>query len=92
MMIRGLPMENLWMQKRRRDLAGTVAFRTRWSTRSSPSAVRHGCDRRQEGHCRDDDRCHRSTGEQLDDVNIRYQITLPDRGHETTSGLLSYTL
>src|SRR3981189_2412712 len=26
MMIRGLPMENLWMQKRRRDLAGDVAF------------------------------------------------------------------
>src|SRR3981189_3186742 len=26
MMIRGLPMENLWMQKRRRDLAGDAAF------------------------------------------------------------------
>src|ERR1700723_750043 len=26
MMIRGLPLENLWMQKRRRDLAGDVAF------------------------------------------------------------------
>ena len=26
MMIRGLPMENLWMQKRRRDLAADVAF------------------------------------------------------------------
>jgi len=26
MMIRGLPMENLWMQKRRRDLAQDVTF------------------------------------------------------------------
>ena len=35
----------------------------------------------------------RSTGEQLDDVNIRYQInTFLIAGHETTSGLLSYTL
>src|ERR1700756_3697296 len=35
----------------------------------------------------------RATGEQLDDVNIRYQInTFLIAGHETTSGLLSYTL
>jgi cytochrome P450/NADPH-cytochrome P450 reductase len=35
----------------------------------------------------------RSTGEQLDDVNIRYQInTFLIAGHETTSGLLSCTL
>src|SRR5262249_29286907 len=35
----------------------------------------------------------RSTGEQLDDVNISYQInTFLIAGHETTSGLLSYTL
>ena len=35
----------------------------------------------------------RVTGEQLDDVNIRYQInTFLIAGHETTSGLLSYTL
>ena len=26
MMIRGLPLENLWMQKRRRDIAGDIAF------------------------------------------------------------------
>jgi len=32
----------------------------------------------------------RATGEQLDDVNIRYQInTFLIAGHETTSGLLS---
>jgi cytochrome P450/NADPH-cytochrome P450 reductase len=35
----------------------------------------------------------RSTGEQLDDVNIRYQInTFLIAGHETTSGLLSYAI
>jgi cytochrome P450/NADPH-cytochrome P450 reductase len=35
----------------------------------------------------------RSSGEQLDDVNIRYQInTFLIAGHETTSGLLSCTL
>ena len=34
----------------------------------------------------------RATGEQLDDVNIRYQInTFLIAGHETTSGLLSCT-
>src|SRR6266851_7609913 len=35
----------------------------------------------------------RVTGAQLDDINIRYQInTFLIAGHETTSGLLSYTL
>jgi len=35
----------------------------------------------------------RATGEQLDDVNIRYQInTFLIAGHETTSGMLSCTL
>jgi cytochrome P450 len=35
----------------------------------------------------------RASGEQLDDVNIRYQInTFLIAGHETTSGLLSCTL
>ncbi len=35
----------------------------------------------------------RETGEQLDDVNIRYQvITFLVAGHETTSGLLSFSL
>src|SRR6202041_2890809 len=35
----------------------------------------------------------RTTGTQLDDVNIRYQInTFLIAGHETTSGLLSCTI
>jgi cytochrome P450/NADPH-cytochrome P450 reductase len=95
MMIRGLPMENLWMQKRRRDLAADVAFMNRMvdeivaerrknaeaaeGKKDMLAAMMTGVDR--------------ATGEQLDDVNIRYQInTFLIAGHETTSGLLSYTL
>jgi cytochrome P450/NADPH-cytochrome P450 reductase len=95
MMIRGLPMENLWMQKRRRDLAGDVAFMNKMvdeivaerrknaeaaeGKKDMLGAMMTGVDR--------------ATGEQLDDVNIRYQInTFLIAGHETTSGLLSCTL
>ncbi|HJZ20354.1 MAG TPA: cytochrome P450, partial [Bradyrhizobium sp.] len=95
MMIRGLPLENLWMQKRRRDLAGDVAFMNKMvdeivaerrknadaSTGKNDmlGAMMTGVDR--------------ATGAQLDDVNIRYQInTFLIAGHETTSGLLSCTL
>ncbi|TMK46534.1 MAG: cytochrome P450 [Alphaproteobacteria bacterium] len=95
MMIRGLPLENLWMGKRRRDLAADVAFMNkmvdeivaerRRSTDAAADkkdmlgAMMTGVDR--------------ATGEQLDDVNIRYQInTFLIAGHETTSGLLSCAL
>src|SRR5262249_10458930 len=94
MMTRGLPMEHLWMQKRRRDMAADIAFmnkmvdeivaeRRRSSEASEKkdmlAAMMTGVDR--------------ATGEQLDDVNIRYQInTFLIAGHETTSGLLSCTL
>jgi cytochrome P450/NADPH-cytochrome P450 reductase len=95
MMIRGLPLENLWMQKRRRTLAGDVAFMNRMvdeivaerrknaeaaeGKKDMLGAMMTGLDR--------------ATGEQLDDVNIRYQInTFLIAGHETTSGLLSCTL
>src|SRR5438105_527561 len=95
MMIRGLPLENLWMQKRRRDLAADVAFMNKMvdeivaerrrnaeaaeAKKDMLGAMMTGVDR--------------STGEQLDDVNIRYQInTFLIAGHETTSGLLSCAL
>src|SRR5881392_1354912 len=95
MMIRGLPMENLWMQKRRRDLAGDVAFMNRMVDeivaerrkntdatevkKDMLGAMMTGVDR--------------ATGTQLDDINIRYQInTFLIAGHETTSGLLSCTI
>ena len=92
MMIRGLPMENLWMKKRRRDLAGDVAFMNKMvdeivaerrknvedaaDKKDMLGAMMTGVDR--------------ATGEQLDVVNIRDQInTFLIAGHETTSGLLS---
>src|ERR1700742_2558818 len=95
MMIRGLPMENLWMKKRRRDLAGDVAFMNKMvdeivaerrkaadgasDKKDMLGAMMTGVDR--------------ATGEQLDDVNIRYQInTFLIAGHETTSGLLSASI
>src|SRR5450432_2617256 len=95
MMIRGLPLEKWWMHKRQRDLAGDVAFmnamvdeivaeRRRAAEAAAGkndmlAAMMTGVDR--------------VTGTQLDDVNIRYQInTFLIAGHETTSGLLSYTL
>ena len=95
MMIRGLPMENLWMQKRRRDLAADVAFMNKMVDEIVAG-------RRRNAEAADDKKdmlaammtgVDRATGEQLDDVNIRYQInTFLIAGHETTSGLLSYTL
>src|SRR5438445_3722931 len=95
MMIRGLPLENLWMQKRRRDLAGDVAFMNKMVDEIV-------AERRKNAEAAEDKKdmlgammtgVDRSTGEQLDDVNIRYQInTFLIAGHETTSGLLSATL
>ncbi len=95
MMIRGLPLENLWMQKRRRDLAADVAFMNKMVDEIV-------AERRKNADAADDKKdmlgammtgVDRSTGEQLDDVNIRYQInTFLIAGHETTSGLLSCTL
>jgi cytochrome P450/NADPH-cytochrome P450 reductase len=95
MMIRGLPLENLWMQKRRRDLAADVAFMNKMVDEIV-------AERRKNTDAASDKKdmlaammtgVDRSSGEQLDDVNIRYQInTFLIAGHETTSGLLSCTL
>src|SRR5471032_377034 len=95
MMTRGIPMENLWLQKRRGVLAEDVAFMNKMvdeivaerrknaeaaeGKKDMLGAIMTGFDR--------------ATGEQLDDVNIRYLInTFLIAGHETTSGLLSCTL
>jgi cytochrome P450 / NADPH-cytochrome P450 reductase len=95
MMTRGIPAEGLWLRKRRHHLAEDVAFMNRMvdeivaerranaeaaeGKKDMLGAMMTGVDR--------------STGEQLDDVNIRYQInTFLIAGHETTSGLLSCTL
>ncbi|MBN9005085.1 MAG: cytochrome P450 [Rhizobiales bacterium] len=94
MMTRGLPLEKLWMHRRNSDLTADVAFMNKMvddviaarrgdgdaeSRKDMLNAMLTGVDK--------------TTGEQLDDVNIRYQInTFLIAGHETTSGLLSCTL
>jgi cytochrome P450/NADPH-cytochrome P450 reductase len=95
MMTRGIPLEGIWLKKRRQELARDVAFMNKMvdeivaerrrnaeaaeGMKDMLGAMMTGVDR--------------ATGEQLDDVNIRYQInTFLIAGHETTSGLLSCTL
>lgn len=95
MMTRGLPLEGLWMRGRRQDMEKDVAFMNAMvdeivaerrkaaeaaaGKKDMLGAMMTGVDR--------------ASGEQLDDVNIRYQInTFLIAGHETTSGLLSCTL
>src|SRR5471032_775770 len=92
MMTRGIPLEGLWLRKRRQELGEDVAFMNKMvdeivaerrknaeaaeGKKDMLGAMMTGVDR--------------VTGEQLDDVNIRYQInTFLIAGHETTSGLLS---
>jgi cytochrome P450/NADPH-cytochrome P450 reductase len=95
MMTRGLPLEGLWMRNRKRDLAADAAFMNKMvdeiiaerrknadataAKKDMLNAMMTGVDR--------------ASGEQLDDVNIRYQInTFLIAGHETTSGMLSCTI
>jgi cytochrome P450 / NADPH-cytochrome P450 reductase len=94
MMTRGLPFENVWMQKRRRNLTADVAF-------MNTMVDEIVAERRRAAEAADQKDMlaammtgvDRVSGTQLDDVNIRYQInTFLIAGHETTSGLLSYTL
>src|ERR1700719_1644612 len=92
MMTRGIPLEGLWLRQRKLNLAQDVAFMNKMvdeivaerrkntdateAKKDMLGAMMTGVDR--------------ATGEQLDDVNIRYQInTFLIAGHETTSGLLS---
>jgi cytochrome P450/NADPH-cytochrome P450 reductase len=95
MMTRGLPLEGLWLQKRRRDLAQDVAFMNKMvdeiiAERRGNAAAAEGKKDMLGAMMTGVDR---ASGEQLDDVNIRYQInTFLIAGHETTSGLLSCTL
>lgn len=95
MMTRGIPLEGLWLQKRRRDLAQDVAFMNKMvdeiiAERRGNAEVAEGKKDMLGAMMTGVDR---ATGEQLDDVNIRYQInTFLIAGHETTSGLLSCTI
>src|SRR5947209_10222200 len=83
------------MQKRKRDLAGDVAFMNKMVDEII-------AERRKNADAAADKKdmlgammtgVDRVTGAQLDDINIRYQInTFLIAGHETTSGLLSCTV
>src|ERR1700729_408122 len=92
MMTRGIPLEGIWLKKRQHELAEDVVFMNKMvdeivaerrknaeaaeGKKDMLGAMMTGVDR--------------ATGEQLDDVNIRYQInTFLIAGHETTSGMLS---
>lgn len=95
MMTRGLPFEQLWMQKRRKTLDEDVAFMNKMVDEiiAERRKSAEGIDDKKDMLAAMMTGVDRSTGEQLDDVNIRYQInTFLIAGHETTSGLLSYTL
>src|SRR3569832_665456 len=95
MMTRGLPFEQIWMQKRRKTMGEDVAFMNKMFDEII-------AERRKNADSVDDKKdmlaammtgVDRATVEQLDDVNIRYQInTFLIAGHETTSGLLSCTI
>jgi cytochrome P450/NADPH-cytochrome P450 reductase len=99
MMTRGLPLEGLWLRKRRHDLAQDVAFMNSMvdeivaeRRRNAETAAENALDKKDMLGAMMTG-VDRATGEQLDDVNIRYQInTFLIAGHETTSGLLSCTL
>ncbi len=95
MMTRGMPFEQLWMQKRRKTLAQDVAFMNKMVDEiiAERRKSAEGIDDKKDMLAAMMTGVDRATGEQLDDVNIRYQInTFLIAGHETTSGLLSYTL
>src|SRR3982075_1527629 len=95
MLTRGLSLEGLWLRNRNRDLANDVAF-------MNAMVDEIVAERRKNADAAEGKKdmlgammtgVDRATGEQLDDVNIRYQInTFLIAGHETTSGLLSCTL
>ncbi|CCE00185.1 cytochrome P450 [Bradyrhizobium sp. STM 3809] len=99
MMTRGLPLEHLWMGRRRTVLAEDVAFMNKMvdeivaERRKSAESGAASADDKKDMLNAMMSGVDRATGEQLDDVNIRYQInTFLIAGHETTSGLLSYTI
>jgi cytochrome P450 / NADPH-cytochrome P450 reductase len=93
MMTRGLPLEGLTMRRRHAEMAKDVAFLNSMvdeivSARRAEAATQQGKKDMLGAMLTGVDR---ATREQLDDVNIRYQInTFLIAGHETTSGLLSY--
>jgi cytochrome P450/NADPH-cytochrome P450 reductase len=94
MVVRGLPLEDLFLRERYRTLDADVAFMNKMvddivRERRADAAAAMPKDLLTSMLTGVD----KVTGTQLDDVNIRYQIhTFLIAGHETTSGLLSYAI
>jgi cytochrome P450 / NADPH-cytochrome P450 reductase len=89
-----LPIQNKLMRRVNRRLQESISYMnsmvdeiiTRRKANLDPSTERDLLDYMLNG-------VDKETGEPLDDVNIRYQIiTFLIAGHETTSGLLSFTM
>jgi cytochrome P450 / NADPH-cytochrome P450 reductase len=92
MLTRGLPLEGLWLRNRNRDMAGDVAFMNKMVDEIVAERRKNaeGAEGKKDMLGAMMTGVDRATGEQLDDVNIRYQInTFLIAGHETTSGMLS---
>ncbi len=91
---RGLPLEQMFLRGRLNQLQTDVNFMNKMVDDIIRERRRSGGDQSK------NDLLNymltgvdKATGETLDDVNIRYQInTFLIAGHETTSGLLSFTL
>jgi cytochrome P450/NADPH-cytochrome P450 reductase len=90
---RGIPLESVMLRPKLNQLQKDVAF----MNEMVDEVVR---ERRRSGDHSNNDLLNymltgvdKATGEQLDDINIRYQInTFLIAGHETTSGLLSFAI
>ena len=83
------------MLKRRRDLVADVAFMNQMVDEivSERRKNAEAAEAKKDMLAAMVTGVDRATGEQLDDVNIRYQInTFLIAGHETTSGILSCTI
>src|ERR1700744_4559909 len=95
MMTRGIPLEGIWLKKRQQELAEDVVFMNKMVDEIVAERRKNaeGAEGKKDMLGAMMTGVDRATGEQLDDVNIRYQInTFLIAGHETTSGLLSCTI
>src|SRR3981189_2561036 len=95
MMTRGIPLEGIWLKRRRQELAQDVAFMNKMVDKivAEPRKNAEAAEAKKDMLGAMMTGVDRSTGEQLDDVNIRYQInTFLIAGHETPRALLSRPL
>jgi cytochrome P450/NADPH-cytochrome P450 reductase len=97
MSLRGYPLEERVLQKKHNKLLADIAYMNGLVDRiiAERKLERAGLDDSPKRDLLDYmlDGVDKKTGERLDDVNIRYQIiTFLIAGHETTSGMLSFTM